>query len=71
MRLRAQASGSFGVECGYRIIEALDRVAGRTGADNATVALAWLLTQPTVTATIASARVPSQLPRCLRAVISR
>jgi aryl-alcohol dehydrogenase-like predicted oxidoreductase len=52
---------------GDGIIAALDRIAARTGADVATVALAWLLAQPTVTATIASARAPEQLPALLAA----
>jgi aryl-alcohol dehydrogenase-like predicted oxidoreductase len=50
---------------GDRILAALDAVAARTGAQLATVALAWLLAKPSVTSVIASARVPQQLPALL------
>ena len=42
-------------ERGRRALEALEEVAGETGAAMATVALAWLKAQPAVTAPIASA----------------
>lgn len=50
---------------GERILDALGAVAARTGAQPATVALAWLLTKPTVTSVIASARIERQLPALL------
>jgi aryl-alcohol dehydrogenase-like predicted oxidoreductase len=43
------------------VLEALDEVAARHDAEIATVALAWLLAQPTVLAPIASARNVEQL----------
>ncbi len=46
---------------GMRVLEALDCVAGETGAAPATVALAWLKAQPAVTAPIASATSLGQL----------
>ncbi|MGB6500445.1 MAG: aldo/keto reductase, partial [Thermoplasmata archaeon] len=46
---------------GHRILEALDAVSADTGARPATVALAWLLTRPAVTAPIASATSLDQL----------
>ena len=46
---------------GMRILDALDRVSGETGAAVATVALAWLMAQPAVTAPIASATSVDQL----------
>ena len=46
---------------GEKILGALDDVARETGAKQATVALAWLMAQPTITAPIASATKPEQL----------
>jgi len=46
---------------GRRILAALDAVAARLDARPATVALAWLMAQPTVTAPIASATSVDQL----------
>jgi aryl-alcohol dehydrogenase-like predicted oxidoreductase len=46
---------------GMRVLEALDEIAGETGAALATVALAWLMAQPAVTAPIASATSVGQL----------
>ena len=53
---------------GRRILSALDEVAGATGAKQATVALAWLMAQPTVTAPIASATKTEQLDDLMAAV---
>jgi aryl-alcohol dehydrogenase-like predicted oxidoreductase len=52
-------------ERGPKVVEALDEVARAHGAEIATVALAWLAAQPTVTAPIASARTTAQLPALL------
>ncbi len=46
---------------GFRILDALDSVAKETRSTSAKVAIAWLLTRPTVTAPIASATSLSQL----------
>lgn len=46
---------------GLRILDALDRVAGAHGVRPATVALAWLIARPGITAPIASATSPEQL----------
>ncbi|MET7903179.1 aldo/keto reductase [Streptomyces sp. NPDC005355] len=54
-------------ERGQKVLAALDDVAANHGAEPATVALAWLLAQPTVAAPIASARSVSQLPALLAA----
>ncbi len=53
---------------GMRIIEALDTVAGNLGATPAQVALAWLLTRPTVAAPIASATSVHQLHDLMKSV---
>ncbi|GHH09439.1 aldo/keto reductase [Streptomyces rubradiris] len=52
-------------ERGQQVLAALDEVAAAHEAPVATVALAWLAAQPTVTAPIASARTPEQLPALL------
>ncbi|MGW8380473.1 aldo/keto reductase [Streptomyces sp. ODS28] len=49
-------------ERGQRVLRALDEVARAHDASAATIALAWLAAQPTVTAPIASARKVDQLP---------
>jgi aryl-alcohol dehydrogenase-like predicted oxidoreductase len=54
-------------ERGLRILAALDQVAEDTESSQATVALAWLMAQPTVTAPIASATSLSQLDQLLAA----
>src|SRR5215208_2720618 len=46
---------------GMRVIEELDAIAAETGAALATIALAWLMAQPAVTAPIASATSVEQL----------
>jgi len=46
---------------GPRVLNALDEIAGETGASLATIALAWLMAQPTITAPIASATSVDQL----------
>lgn len=51
---------------GFRILDALDAVAGRHGAKPAEVALAWVIAQPGVTAPIASATSVEQLDSLLR-----
>ncbi|MER7916886.1 MULTISPECIES: aldo/keto reductase [unclassified Streptomyces] len=49
-------------ERGQKVLAALDEIAAAHDAPHATVALAWLAAQPTVTAPIASARTLEQLP---------
>ncbi|MDR6410889.1 aldo/keto reductase [Paraburkholderia terricola] len=55
-------------ERGLRILGALDRVAERHGSTPATVALAWLIARPSVTAPIASATSVEQLNSLAAAV---
>jgi aryl-alcohol dehydrogenase-like predicted oxidoreductase len=45
---------------GYALIDCLDEVAGRHGANPAQVALAWLLARPGITSPITSANTPDQ-----------
>lgn len=53
---------------GMKILAALKQVSAETGAEQASVALAWLLAQPTVTAPIASATSPQQLEALFAAI---
>ena len=53
---------------GARILQALDAVSRRRGAEPATVALAWLMVQPSITAPIASATSIDQF-RALAAAV--
>jgi aryl-alcohol dehydrogenase-like predicted oxidoreductase len=58
---------------GLRILAAMDRVAERTGAAHAEIALAWVAAQPGCAAPIASATSPAQvesLARSARLVLS-
>ena len=52
---------------GMKILKALDEVAAETGANQATISLAWLLAQPTILAPIASATSTKQLGALLAA----
>ncbi|GAB2732463.1 aldo/keto reductase [Streptomyces bullii] len=52
-------------ERGRRVLPVLDEIAAAHAVPAATVALAWLAAQPTVTAPIASARTVEQLPALL------
>jgi len=52
---------------GLRILAALDDVSSRLGAGPATVALAWLMARPSVTAPIASATSLEQLDQLIQA----
>ena len=51
---------------GYRILDALDAVAGRTGASATEVSLAWIAAQPAVGAPIASATTVEQVESLAR-----
>ena len=53
---------------GPNVLDALDEVAGETGAALATVALAWLKSQPAVTAPIASATSLTQAEELIAAL---
>jgi aryl-alcohol dehydrogenase-like predicted oxidoreductase len=53
---------------GDKILKALDEVSKQTHAKQASIALAWLLAQPTITAPIASATSTDQLESLFAAV---
>ncbi|MCH6161173.1 aldo/keto reductase [Streptomyces marispadix] len=56
-----RASKYLETERGRRVLTALDQLSASRGVHHATIALAWLLTRPTVTSPIASARSLEQL----------
>jgi aryl-alcohol dehydrogenase-like predicted oxidoreductase len=64
---RGQRVQQYLNERGWRILHALDEVAGRYGTTPAQVSLAWLLARPSVTAPIASATRLEQLHDLLAA----
>ncbi|MGW1609459.1 aldo/keto reductase [Streptomyces sp. NPDC002285] len=63
---RAQGAGRHAqTERGRRVLAVLDEIASAHEVPVATVALSWLAARPTVSAPIASARTPEQLPALL------
>lgn len=65
---RAAGAAKYLDDTGRAVLSALDEVAAAHDASVASVALAWLAAQPTVTAPIASARTLDQLPDLLASV---
>ncbi|MFE3449898.1 aldo/keto reductase [Nonomuraea sp. NPDC059194] len=63
-----RASEYLATERGPRVLEALATVASGRGVEQASVALAWLLAQPTVAAPLAGVRAAVQLKPLLQAV---
>jgi aryl-alcohol dehydrogenase-like predicted oxidoreductase len=64
---RERQLNSYGGEHTFRVVDVLVEVAGEAGVAPASVALAWQLARPSITAPIASARVPGQLTDVLAA----
>ncbi len=58
---RQRSNRKYLTERGFRILQALDTVAARTGAKQSQIAIAWLIAQPDVTAPIVSATSLQQL----------
>jgi aryl-alcohol dehydrogenase-like predicted oxidoreductase len=65
---RGQRSAAYLEGKGMRVLAALDETARETGAAPATIALAWLMAQPTVVAPIASATSVEQLGELVAAM---
>jgi len=65
---RGPASQAYLNDHGHRVLDALDQISSDRGAEPASVAIAWLLAQPTVTAPVASARDAGQLEPLLAGV---
>lgn len=64
---RAGMLGKYFDERGLRILKALEAVSNETGAKQASIALAWLLSRPNILAPIASATTVHQLDEILAA----
>lgn len=62
---RAAGAAKYATPAGLRIIDALEEIGAAHGASIATTSLAWLRSQPTVAAPIASARTVEQVPDLL------
>ncbi len=60
-KARERQAGRYVSVAGLAVVDAVGRVAAARGASHATVALAWLLAKPGITAPLASARTPEQL----------
>jgi aryl-alcohol dehydrogenase-like predicted oxidoreductase len=65
---RQRSNRKYMTERGFRILDALDTVAARTGAQPAQIAIAWLIAQPDITAPIVSATSVQQLDSLIAAV---
>ena len=68
MTLRPEPYGPFTTDATYRLIDALDATAAARGLSLPTMALAWVLTDPGVTAAIVGPRRPDQLVPMVAAV---
>lgn len=66
-RARAETIGRFFNPRGLEILSAIDKIAARLDASVAKIALAWVLAQPGITATIVSATSLTQLDEILGA----
>jgi aryl-alcohol dehydrogenase-like predicted oxidoreductase len=66
-QVRAGAAGMYASDQAWKVVDAVREIAAGAGVAPATVALAWLRDQPSVTAPIASARVLEQLPALMAA----
>ncbi|RDC61867.1 aldo/keto reductase [Adhaeribacter pallidiroseus] len=64
---RGQGNKKYLNERGFRILAALDEVAQRYQTNAASIAIAWLLARPGITAPIASATSPEQLQALTKA----
>lgn len=65
---RQRSNRKYMTERGFRILDALDAVAERTGMKLAQIALAWVIAQPDVTAPLASATSVQQMEELIAAV---
>jgi len=66
--VRGQGLKKYLTPRGTRILEALDEISALHLTTPATVALAWLMARPTVTAPISSATTPEQLEQLVAAI---
>lgn len=64
---RQRSNRKYMTQRGFRILKALDAVAARTGAKQAQIAIAWLVSRPEVTAPIVSATSVAQMEEIIAA----
>ncbi|QNF33368.1 aldo/keto reductase [Adhaeribacter swui] len=64
---RGQGNKKYLNERGFRILDGLDQVAQQYQTDPASIAIAWLIARPSITAPIASATNPEQLQALTKA----
>ena len=64
---RGQGNKKYLNERGFRILAALDEVASNYQTDPASIAIAWLIARPSITAPIASATNLNQLQSLVKA----
>lgn len=62
---RAGTVSGYASEAAFRVVEAVRGIAASHNVEVSSIAIAWLLAQPTVIAPIASARVAEQVPALL------
>lgn len=62
---RAGTVSGYASEAAFRVVEAVRDIAASHNVEVSSIAIAWLLAQPTVIAPIASARVAEQVPALL------
>lgn len=65
---RAAAVSRHASPQAFHVVEAVREIAAEQNVETASIAIAWLLANPVVTAPIASARTPEQLPPLLEGV---
>lgn len=65
---RAAAVSRHASPQAFRVLEAVREIAAEQNVETASIAIAWLLANPIITAPIASARTPEQLPPLLEGV---
>ncbi len=68
MSVRPEAYEHLRTDRTFDAVESLEQKAGRRGADATTLAIAWLLARPQVTAVIVGPRRPDQLEPAVRAL---
>ena len=64
---RGQGNKKYLNEHGFRILDALDQIAKQYQTNLASIAIAWLISRPGITAPIASATTPEQLQMLTKA----
>ena len=67
VKTRGGMVGDYLTAKGFAVVDAVEAIASSRGISITTAALAWLLSKPGITAPLASARTPQQLPDLMAA----